>query len=504
MTAACTCLGMGVAALVAWPSLAGLLGGALLVAVGLALAARAALRRQRLRRFVERYHGRALATPKRHKVLIVSPTLIRNNGELVKQPRLMLPALNVALLAALTPDDWDVEIIYETIEDVPFDSDADLVAISAMGVGLWRGLQIAAEFRERGKPVIIGGPMATLVPERVLDQGVDSVCVGEAEGVWEQILRDFERGALKRIYRGGTTCDISFPVPRYDLIAAKKIGWFLPVQAGRGCPYRCEFCSIAAAYHGRYRRRPIEDVIRDIEAAKSLGYSRILLLDDNIASDPRYALALFAAVEKQHVQWMGQCALSIARHPQLLAAAVRSGCTTLSFGLETVNQASLDSVNKRFAQVEDYEECLRIIREAGIDVSTEMILGMDGDGPDTFKRTAEFVLRNRITLPRFYVLTPIPGTALHDRFVDAGRITDSNFAHYNAAQVVFQPASMTGEELERGYWELYDRVFTPSSILRRVFGGEGTSQSLLARLFLLVINLHYRSYVRRRICPGMV
>jgi radical SAM superfamily enzyme YgiQ (UPF0313 family) len=455
-----------------------------------------------LRRFVQRYHARWSVTPKRHKVLIISPTLVRNNGDLVKQGRLMLPALNVALLAGLTPDDWDVEIIYETIEDVPYDTDADLIAISAMGVGLWRGLKIADEFRARGKQVVLGGPMATLVPERVLDR-VDAVCVGEGEAVWERILRDFERGELRGVYKGEERCTPSFPVPRYDLLAAKKIGWFLPVQAGRGCPHRCEFCSIAAAYHGRYRRRPVEEIVRDIKAVKSLGYSRILLLDDNIAADKSYALELFAEVEKLDVQWMGQCALSIANFPDLLEAAVRSGCTTLSFGLETVNQASLESVNKRFTVVEEYERALQTIRAAGIDVSAEMILGMDGDGPDTFDRTADFVLRNRITLPRFYVLTPIPGTPLFERMEREGRIIDDDFGHYNASQVVFQPARMSSEDLQRGYWRLYDRVFAPRSILTRVFGNP-MSQSLLSLCFLLGVNLHYRGYVRRRICPGMV
>jgi radical SAM superfamily enzyme YgiQ (UPF0313 family) len=463
----------------------------------------AGYRRRRLRRFVHRYHGHRAGTPKRHKVLIISPTLVRSTGELVKQDRLMLPALNVALLAALTPPDWEAEIVYETIEDVPFDTDADLIAISAMGVGLWRGLQIADAFRARGKKVVVGGPMASLVPEQVLGR-VDAVCVGQAEGVWERILRDHEQGRMTGIYRAEASADAPrFPVPRYDLLAAKKIGWFLPVQAGRGCPHRCEFCSIAASYQGRYCRRPIADIVRDIEAVKSLGFRRILLLDDNIAADQRYALALFAEVEKLGVQWMGQCALSIAHHPELLRAAVRSGCTTLSFGLETVNQQSLESVNKRFTRVEDYERCLSIIREAGIDVSTEMILGMDGDGPDTFDRTADFVLQNQITLPRFYVLTPIPGTPLFTRMQQEGRITDHDFGHYNASQVVFRPARMSVADLEQGYWRLYDRVFTPRSILRRVLRNP-LGQSLFSQLFLLAVNWHYRRDVRRRICPGMV
>jgi radical SAM superfamily enzyme YgiQ (UPF0313 family) len=472
-------------------------------AVGAAAVALARRRRaQRVRAFLAAHHPTRLRPGRRaRKVLVISPTLPRANGTLVKQRRLMLPALNLAVLAALTPDDWDVEIVYEPIEEVPLDTDADLVAISGMGIGLWRGLQLADAFRARGKTVVVGGPQATLSPERVLEHA-DAVCVGDADEAWPRILRDFERGALERVYHGRHGPPL-FPTPRYDLLVAKPIGRFLPVQVGRGCPHRCDFCSIAAAYGGEYHRREIPDVIRDVRAAISLGYRRVLLLDDNIAADPAYALRLFAEVERLGVEWMGQCALSIARMPELLAAAARSGCSTLSFGLESVNQESLDGVGKRFYQVEEYEAAIRAIRAAGIEVSTEMILGLDGDGEDTFGRTVDFVLRNSIALPRFYVLTPVEGTPLHARLRADGRIFDEDLGHYDAATVVFRPARMAPEVLQAGYWRVYDRVFTLRAILRRVFAG-AVRRSVAWILFLLIVNLHYRRYVRRRICPGMV
>jgi radical SAM superfamily enzyme YgiQ (UPF0313 family) len=235
----------------------------------------------------------------------------------------------------------------------------------------------------------------------------------------------------------------------------------------------------------------------------SLGYRRVLLLDDNIAADGGYALRLFAEIEGLGIEWMGQCAVSVARSPDLLATARRSGCTTLSLGLESVNQESLDGVGKRFARVAEYEAALAAIRAAGIELSTEMILGLDGDDGDTFARTAEFVIRNRIPLPRFYVLTPIDGTPLHRRLAADGRILDADPGHYDAATVVFRPARMAPEALQRGYWEVYDRVYSPGAILRRVLGG-AARRSPGWLVFLLLVNFHYRGYVRRRICPGVV
>jgi radical SAM superfamily enzyme YgiQ (UPF0313 family) len=475
----------------------------LILAAGCVFASWRLRRYYLIKRFVNHYYGPWAAAPKQYKVLLIVPTLIRNDGQPVKQKFLMLPGITAAVLGALTPGNWDMEVVFETIEKVPYDSDADLVAISAMGVGLYQGMTIAKEFKARGKKVVVGGLMASLAPEYVLEHGADAVCVGDAEGVWEKILKDFEQGRMQGIYNGQESAALNWPVPRYDLIARKRIGLVMPVFAGRGCPHLCEFCSIAAHYGGKYYRRPIEEVIRDIKAVKRLGFKRILLVDDNIAADTAHAVKLFSEIEKLGVQWVSQCALYIANKPEMLEAAVRSGCLTLSFGLETVNQASLDSINKLFVRVEEYEQNLNIIRRAGIDTATEMVLGIDGDDPDIFERSADFINRNRIALPKFYILTPIPGTPLYDQLQKENRILDYDYTHYNASQVVFQPLQMSPEELERGYWHLYEKVFTIPTICKRVLGSP-IKLSLFSRLMILFINFHYRKYIRRRIAPGML
>jgi radical SAM superfamily enzyme YgiQ (UPF0313 family) len=487
---------------------------ALLVALALGLAGWRLLRMRRLRRFRQRFVPAPGGAGRRRKVLIVSTTLVRDNGALLKQGRLWLPALNIALLAALTPPDWEAEILYETIEDIPWDTDADLVALSCMGIGLVRGLQIAAEFRARGKTVVIGGPMASIAPDKVAAH-CDAVCVGDAEQLWETILRDFERGSLQPLYsdqprlacldaEGKRVHPLAgIPVPRYDLMIEKKIGYWLPVLVGRGCPHHCEFCSIHAYYEGRYLRRPVAEVVRDVAAVKSLGVSNILLIDDNIGSDPRYAMALCRVLKPLGIRWMGQCTLTLGHRPDLLAEMAASGCRTLSVGLESVNQASLDSVGKLFAHTDEYERMLGAFSAAGIDVSSEMILGMDGDGPDTFARTADFILRNRIRVPRFYVLTPIPGTPLHARMAREGRILDDDYGHYTAARAVFMPRGLTPAQLDAGYWRLYEQVFSFANIGRR-FLARPDPRRLLHTLFLLGVNLHYRGQIKRRICPGVL
>jgi len=455
-----------------------------------------------INRFRQKYYPGLSSVPKRHKVLLILPTIMGYDGRPIKQRFLMLPGIALSVLAALTPDDWDVELVFETIEDIPYDTDADLVGISAMGMGFLRGLEMARKFQARGKKVVLGGLMATLNPHYALENGADVVCVGDAEGVWQKILCDFEEDRLEEIYEGFSTSTLQWPVPRYDLIAKKRIGMVLPVMAGRGCPHECEFCSIAAAYKGEYFRRPIDEVIRDIKAVKSLGFRRILLLDDNIAADPDHAIQLFSEMEKLNIHWVGQCALYIADQKSMLEAAVRSGCQTLSFGLETIHQGNLDSIDKTFGKVEDYEEKIQIIREAGINVAAEFMFGLDHDGPETFDQTADFIIQNRILLPKFHILTPVPGTPLYDRFERDGRIIDRDFYHYTISRAVFQPAQMSPQELEEGFWRLSDKVFTIPSIITRVIGSTARF-SILYRIVFLVVNFHYRKFVRRRIATGM-
>jgi radical SAM superfamily enzyme YgiQ (UPF0313 family) len=457
------------------------------------------------RRYLARYYPQRLEMRDYpYKVLIISSTIARKeNGESIRQHLLHIPGLALPLLAALTPDNWDVEVCYETVEDIPYDSDADVIAVTAMGYGLWHGFEVCDEFRRRGKTVILGGPMVSLEPEESLTHA-DAVAIGEGETLWARMLQDYERGELQPRYESSMKLPLEgLPVPRYDLVAEKPVGDIIPIQVGRGCPHACDFCSIYAAYDRTYKRRTIAEVVRDIEAAKSLGFRNMLLVDDNVGADFRTAKELFEALIPLNITWVGQCSLTILRRPDLLKLARESGCTTISFGFESVSTASLEAHDKGWVQAEDYDEMLQNLADAGINVSSEMILGLDGDGPDTFERTIDFVVRNKITLPRFYILTPVPGTEMFRRWKKEGRLTSLDYGQYNGATVVYQPTHLTPEELQAGYWKVYDEVFSIRNIFYRCFTDRIRTDWLLM-IQLLYANFMYRSQVTRRICPGLL
>ena len=220
------------------------------------------------------------------KILLIQPTPYDQYGNLVKKKRLYFVGLALPLLAALTPDDFEVELCYERIEDVPFDTDAEIIGISSMGHAVMRTIDIAKRFRELNKTVILGGYMVSLMPDEA-QKYCDAVMIGDSEETWGEMLNDYLNGCLKKTYKKKLTKLVT-PLPRYELVLNKKIGNFLPVQAGRGCPKTCSFCSIYCLYHGQYLKREIADVIRDIKRVKELGFKQFLLLDDNIPNSSLY------------------------------------------------------------------------------------------------------------------------------------------------------------------------------------------------------------------------
>ncbi|HHT92591.1 MAG TPA: B12-binding domain-containing radical SAM protein [Clostridiaceae bacterium] len=436
------------------------------------------------------------------KILLIQSTPYDSQGKLIKKSRLYFVGLALPLLAALTPDDWQVEICLETIEDVPFDTDCDVVGISSMGHAVIRSIDIAKEFKKRGKIVLMGGYMTSLMPNEA-KKYCDSVIIGDAEEVWEDVLRDIENNTLKDYYEKPLTT-LKYPTPRFDLIMDKKIGNFLPVQAGRGCPHSCSFCSVACLYKNKYYRREISEVVRDIKQIKELGFNRFLLLDDNIASDPGYMLELCQEIKKLDMKWMSQCSINIARNDKLLNVVAESGCDVLSFGLESISKESLDAMNKRWANPKEYNVLLKKIRDAGIDVSTEMVVGADGDTLETIKDTAKFIEVNKVAVPRFYILTPIPGTAFFEEMKKENRIYIEDIYSYNGSECVHIPKNMSPEELTKAYWDLYNNVFKIRSILKRTIFQKRFFKKPLTYIFYFYVNLYYRYQIKRKITPNII
>lgn len=435
------------------------------------------------------------------KLLLIQPSPYDKQKKPIKKKRLYFVGLAMPLLAGMTPEDWEVEICLETIEDVPLETDAGLIAISTMGHGVLRSIDLAKHYQSKGKKVILGGYMASIMSKEATKY-CDSVVIGDAEGIWEQLLKDYEMDAMKPIYHQPIQT-LSTPLPRFDLIVDKAIGDFLPVQAGRGCPNCCSFCSVSCLYEGKYIKKDLQEVKRDIEQVKALGFKKFTLLDDNIHGDRAYLLELLEIIKPLKMKWMSQCDIKIGRDKELLKALKESGCYALSFGLESISEISLNHMDKGWADPKEYSELIGNIVSAGIDVSTEMVLGGEGDTLESIEDTRLFIEKNKICVPRFYILTPIPGTKFFEQMMDDGRILSDNIYSFDGCKAEHQPKHMSPEALTRAYWSLYNDLYSYQSIVKRTLLRKDFFKRPVNYLFYMVVNLFYRHHIKRGITPNI-
>lgn len=393
------------------------------------------------------------------KILLIAPA--QNN---FKTPRyLRIPSLSLSILASLVPPDIEVSIVEEEITDIDFNEKADLVGITTMTATASRAYEIADNFRNQGTTVVLGGIHPTALPEEAIKHA-DSVVIGEAEGCWEKVIRDYRKGKIEKFYRSGHPSLDNLPLPRWDLNGKKNVGNVIPILATRGCPYDCEFCSVTEFYGRKVRHRPVHDVIEDI---KQSGGKTFIFLDDNIIGNPKYAKELFKNLISLKINWVGQASVSISKDKELLSLAQKSGCKALFFGVESVLMENLKTMKKTLNSLADYEKTIKVLRDLGIHFHASMILGFDEDDPSVFERTLKFLTKNKVGAVTFNLLTPYPGSRLYRRLKEEGRIIEQDWSLYNNDNVVFRPKRMTVEQLSDGYYWVRRQFYSFSSIFDR-------------------------------------
>ncbi len=365
------------------------------------------------------------------------------NGEFIRFPQLTVP-----LLAALTPPDIQVHHTDEIITEVDCFRPADLVAITCSTPAAPHAYAIARRYRERGVPVVLGGPHPTLLPAEAREHA-DAVVIGEAEESWPRLIEDFRGGCLQPLYRAQRPPSLlHLPHARRDLLEGR---WYSKgvLIATRGCPHTCEYCTLPHLYHRRLRFRPVEEVAQEVATIKG---KPIVFWDDNLAADPSYAKALFRAITPYKKWWTAQATVRVGEDRELLRLAAESGCKAFFLGLESFSQASLDGTDKGFNRVRDYRELVVKLHDHGIAVQAGIMLGFDQDGPDVFERTVEAATQIGIDNATISLVVPFPGTRLFARLEREGRILTRDWSKYNGkTDVVFRPKLMTPDVLQAGF-----------------------------------------------------
>jgi radical SAM superfamily enzyme YgiQ (UPF0313 family) len=400
------------------------------------------------------------------KILFLSPGWPK--GRLWGELGFKFPTLSLAALAAVTPPEWEVTFHDDAIRPTVFDTDADLIALTAMTAQATRAYQLADGFRSRGKTVVMGGFHASNLPDEAL-QHLDSVVIGEGELAWPRLLADFQSGRLQRTYRADNLIDISLvPQPRREIFKGSGHFFTNTIQTTRGCPFDCEFCSVTAFYGRKYRKRPIEQVLAELEQLRKVN-SFVFFVDDNIVADRTYSLPLFAGMQGMGLKWLSHAPIDFAEDQELLKAAGESGCIGMFVGFESLNQDSLVAMGKVTNKSASYQDYARKFRDNGIGILGSFVMGCDGDTPAVFEQTLRFCEDARLEAAIFPILTPYPGTKVRARLEAEGRIISNNWQDYDMEHVTFQPKGMTVRQLQDGYDQACRSFYSWGSIYRRIF-----------------------------------
>jgi radical SAM superfamily enzyme YgiQ (UPF0313 family) len=410
----------------------------------------------------------------------------------------MMEPLGPAMLAAVTPPDVEVRFVDDRLEAIPYDEPTDAVGINVETYTACRAYAIAAHFRARGVPVILGGYHPTLTPEEAAIHA-DAIVEGQAEQIWPRLLADLRSGRLHPRYRDHDGQMIHGLHPRRNIFVGKKYLPITLIETGRGCRAACEFCSVSPFFGRTATARPIEDVVAEIETA---GNRNVFFVDDNIVADMNRAKRLFSALQATDIRWMSQGSITMATDKNLLQLMRKSGCRGILVGFESLSETTLSSMGKSWNRANlEYTEAVNRIRNAGISIYATFVFGYDTDEADTFDRTIEFALRQKFFLAAFNHLVPFPGTPLYHRLKREQRLLSDPWwlnPNYRFGDVAFQPAHMSAEELATRCFQARQEFYRLGSVLTRACDMKSNCRGFRAAATYLWLNLFSGREMRKR------
>ncbi len=396
---------------------------------------------------------------------------------------LTYPPLTLAALAALIPQELgaEIDVCDEMAQSFSYDKAYDIVAISFVTPSSLRAYKIAAKFKEKGSYIVFGGYHTTFMPEEAAEHA-DTIIVGAAEKSLPQFLRDFSEGKPKARYELSLEPG-DYVIPRRDLLPRRGYLNVPCVVANRGCPNKCEFCAISAM--NPPCPRSVANVIDEI---KAMNTKRLIFFDPNFFYNKQYALELMSGLESLNVRWASNATVTTAFDDELVAAAQKSGCAGVLFGLESLSRDSLLSAKKGFNDPKKFKKAVDIMHEHNISVNGCFVLGFDSDTKESLMSLPEQVEFLGINIVRYAILTPVPGSKLYKRLDGEGRILTTDWTKYTQNKAVFRPKNMSVYELEK----IYAKVWKESYKLKKIWGRIKSAHSFDDKLLLLGANLGFK------------
>lgn len=429
---------------------------------------------------------------------LIKPNIGRMEHSLYVDEGRMEP-LQLGVLAALTPPDVEISLWDDRLESIPYDRPTDLAAITVETYTARRAYEIAAEYRRRGVPVVMGGMQPTLIPEEVRPH-TDSLFIGDAETKWARVIDDARRGALRPVYDAPVGVAHPGVHTRRDIFKGKG---YLPItlmQFSRGCRFACTFCAVSSYFDkGHYTRR-VEEVVSEIEARDRKQI--IFFVDDNILSNFAAAKELFRALVPLKVHWVSQGSIDMTQDLELMELMVASGCVGMVVGFESISKDSLRWMRKSpnfVGGFDGYREQIQVIRDYGLQLWAAFTLGHDHDTVTSIQETLDWAMENRFPLAAFNILVPYPNTPLYERLEAEGRLLyDGTWwlhPEYRFNYAAFRPKHMTPDELTEACWNARSTYNSLGFLIRRAFD----FKTNLRTLYKLGVYLKYSPIFRKEV-----
>ncbi len=381
-----------------------------------------------------------------------------------------VPSLALPILASLSPADVKISFTDDLLTPIDLGKDlkhVDLVGITVLSKTALRAYHIADAYRKKGIPVILGGIHPTALPEEAKEHA-DSVVLGEAEEVWPHLIEDARMGSLKPFYRQGSHTELSkMPIPRRDILPRKGYFPVDVVQVSRGCPFRCEFCSVQNFFGEAYRFRSVSDVVDEV---RRLPHRLMMFNDDNIIGNPSYSKELLKALIPLKKRWFSQASLTGLKKVENVELLAKSGCNGLLIGFESLSKLNLIRSQKYQNDPAEYREIIHSLHRSGIAICGSFIFGFDEDDPSVFEETVSFAIQTKLFSAIFVILTPYPGTAFYHRVKNEGRLVQDRWWLLEKPEdfsPYFLPMKMSAETLREGWKGAWKEFNSFPSIWKR-------------------------------------
>ena len=432
------------------------------------------------------------------RLTIIHPAIGHRRGESYIRSWQMEP-LPAAVIAGLTPDDIEVRFYDDRMELIPYDEATDAVVLSVETYTAKRAYQIASEYRQRGVPVVFGGFHPTLVPDEC-ERFAESIVIGEAEGVWPEVVDDLRHGTLRKRYQALEQPSLASIRTDRLIFAGKRYLSLGLVETGRGCRFPCDFCAIQSFFKRTHRYRPVESVIAELMTLRDKA-RLFFFVDDNFAGNLKAAKPLLVELEKLRIRWVTQISINAAHDEEFLELLARGGCKGVLIGFESLDEGNLKSMGKRFNTMKGgYRQALANLRRHNIRVYGTFIFGYDNDSLQTFDETVDFALEQNLYIAAFNHLTPFPGTPLYDRLLQGNRLRYENWwldGAYRYNDLPFFPVRLSPEEVTGNCVAARRRFYSWKNIMQRGFERTNRADFFMFRNFF-PINMMHRNEVSQR------